>query len=74
MSGTSATIESVVIDDSFASFKPKTLERWFFKYKDSSVFLKSIEGLDNIDTTNAINMRAIFSGNKDLTKIEGLKD
>ena len=57
---------SVVIDESFKEVKPKSLAFWF----ESLSKLSSIEGLENLDTSEATNMSSMFSNCHALTKLD----
>ena len=57
---------SVVIDESFKEVKPKSLASWF----ESLSKLSSIEGLENLDTSEATDMRSMFSNCHALTELD----
>ena len=59
------SIEKVVIDASFADFRPKTTASWFadgpfMAYGHRESVLKQIVGLENLNTSEVISMYAMF--------------
>ncbi len=60
------SITSVVIDPSFMNAKPKSLAYWF----GYLINCKSIEGLENIDTSNVTNMEWMFWNCRSLTELD----
>lgn len=55
----------VVIDESFAEIRPKCLYKWFLNFNN----LTTIEGLENLNTSEVTNMGLMFSGCKMLTTL-----
>ena len=51
-------VTRVVIESSFVSFKPQNLSSWFRGFSG----LTSIEGLENLNTSEATNMARMFEG------------
>ena len=54
--GEPETLEKVVIDKSFAGFRPKTCAEWFMNCES----LTAIEGLRFLNTSATTSMRAMF--------------
>lgn len=59
-------ITTVVIDASFAKARPVTMRAWFVSMPN----LTSIEGLENLNTSEVVNMSAMFGGSKKLTALD----
>ena len=59
-------IEKVVFDASFANALPVTCRNWF----KGCVNLKSIDGLEHLNTKNVTDMSSMFSGCGDLTSLD----
>ena len=62
--GTEA-VGKVVFDASFKDFKPTTTEGWFYHLSE----LTTIEGLENLNTSEVTNMSSMFSGCSSLTEL-----
>ena len=62
----SADVKKVVIEESFADFKPKTCNRWFFQCTN----LAEIEGLNNINSSELNDMSYMFYQCKALESID----
>ena len=60
------TISSAVFDASFRDFRPTTTARWFQYFPR----LKSIEGLEHLNTSQVKNMRKMFLGCHALTSLD----
>ena len=61
----SSCCKRVVIANSFADFQPKSLNGWFESYS----FLSTIEGLENLNTSEATNMAYMFFACRALTAL-----
>ncbi len=59
-------ITTVVIDASFASARPVTMRGWFANMHS----LASISGLENLNTSEVVNMSAMFGGSDKLTALD----
>ena len=59
-------ITECVIDPSFANLQPRSLNSFFYEWSQ----LKSIEGLNNLITSNVRNMYGMFRGCSSLTSLE----
>ena len=59
-------ITECVIDPSFANLKLNSLNSFFYEWSQ----LKSIEGLENLNTSNVTNMRSMFYGCSSLTSLD----
>ena len=59
-------VEYVVFDSSFASVLPTSLYRWFY----SCTKLKSISGLEYLNTSNVTSMSGMFYGCSGLTSLD----
>ncbi len=62
----SMMLYSVVIDESFKEVKPKSLANWFYLLSK----LSSIEGLENLDTSEATDMSNMFNNCRALTELD----
>ena len=62
--GTEA-VGKVVFDASFKDFKPTTTEGWFYHLSEFT----TIEGLENLNTSEVTNMSSMFSGCSSLTEL-----
>ena len=60
------TVNTVVFDPSFASAKPTITSRWFFSMSK----LTSINGIENLNTSEVINMGGMFDGCSSLTSLD----
>ena len=60
------TITTVVFDASFRGFRPTTTAGWFQFFQS----LKSIEGLEHINTSQVTDMSYMFSGCSSLTSLD----
>ena len=58
-------VTKVVFDDSFKVFIPTTTEHWFYKLSA----LTTIEGLENLNTSEVTDMSFMFSGCSSLTEL-----
>ncbi len=58
-------IANVVFEKSFKTARPQSCCRWFFNFVD----LKTIEGIENLNTSNVTNMSLFFYGCKSLTTL-----
>ena len=58
-------VTKVVFDASFKDFKPTTTEGWFYHLSE----LTTIEGLENLNTSEVTNMSSMFSGCSSLTEL-----
>ena len=56
----------VVFDESFATATPKSCYAWFYLFKT----LTSIEGLENLNTSEVTNMNTMFYGCEGLTTLD----
>ena len=61
-----ATVLTAVFDASFRDFRPTTTARWFYWLK----LLKSIEGLEHLNTSQVTDMGGMFLGCKSLTSLD----
>ena len=59
-------IEKVVFDASFADARPTSCRCWFVGCNE----LKSIEGIEYLNTENVVNMKSMFYGCKSLTVLD----
>ena len=59
-------IEKVVLDASFAAARPTSCRYWFAKCTD----LKTIEGIEYLNTENVTNMREMFENCNNLTTLD----
>ena len=59
------TILTAVFDASFRDFSPTTTARWFYRIKS----LKSIEGLEYLNTSQVTDMEEMFYGCESLTSL-----
>ena len=59
-------LKTVVIDPSFADYRPTSTAFWFFNCSS----LTSIEGLENINTSEVTNMRRMFDGCSSLKELD----
>ena len=64
--GTKSSVTKVVFDPSFADARPTTTHKWFNNMKN----LLSIEGLNNLNTSEVTNMFGMFSVCKKLTVLD----
>ena len=60
------TITKAVVDASFANFRPTSTASWFQSFEA----LAAIEGLQNLNTSEVTNMRAMFNGCSRLTNLD----
>ena len=60
------TILTAVFDASFCDFHPTTTTRWFYRMK----YLKYIEGLEHLNTSQVTDMGGMFDGCKSLTALD----
>ena len=60
------TILTAVFDASFRDFCPTSTNRWFYKLES----LKSIEGLEHLNTSQVTKMREMFYGCQSLTSLD----
>ena len=60
------TILTAVFDASFRDFRPTTTEGWFYYFQS----LKSIEGLEHLNTSRVTDMSQMFSGCESLTSLD----
>ena len=58
-------IEKVVFDDSFKDFRPTAMESWFADFTN----LTTIEGLENLNTSEVKDMSRMFYGCSSLTSL-----
>ena len=58
--------KSIVIDKSFAKFKPTTCEKWFSVFDE----VTTITGLENINTKNVTSMEDMFVRCENLTSLD----
>ena len=58
-------VTKVVFDASFKDFSPTTTEGWFYHLSE----LTTIEGLENLNTSEVTNMSSMFSGCSSLTEL-----
>ena len=58
-------VTKVVFDASFKDFRPTTTEGWFYHLSE----LTTIEGLENLNTSEVTNMSSMFSGCSSLTEL-----
>ena len=65
-SGQASHVKKVVIDGSFASFRPVTAERWFA----GCTSLTSVQGLGNIDLSSACSVAGMFEGCTSLAEFD----
>lgn len=56
----------VVFDESFATAAPKSCYAWFYLFKT----LTSVEGLENLNTSEVTNMNSMFYGCEGLTTLD----
>ncbi|MBP3776840.1 MAG: BspA family leucine-rich repeat surface protein [Prevotella sp.] len=56
----------VVFESSFSSVKPTSFYGWFLSYSE----ITTIEGLENLDTSEATTMRFMFSNNSALSALD----
>lgn len=59
-------VEKAVISEDFKDQIPKTCYKWFYGMKN----LKSIEGLENLNTTSVTSLREMFSGCNQITTLD----
>lgn len=59
-------VEKVVIDPSFRTLRPKSCVCWFAGFNS----LKEIEGLENLNTSETVNMTDMFSWCANLTRLD----
>ncbi len=59
-------VTKVVFDDSFSEVRPTSCALWFRKM----THLTTIEGMENLNTSEVTNMRSMFEGCKQLTAID----
>lgn len=59
-------VTTVVFDKSFAQYRPEDCSYWFYQYDR----LKTIEGLENLNTEKAVSMRGMFFNCKALTALD----
>lgn len=59
-------IEKVVFDPSFAQYRPVSTRCWFYNLK----FLKTVEGMENLNTTEVYDMRWMFWGCSSLKSLD----
>ncbi len=59
-------VTKVVFDESFKDARPTTCYHWFSGFKNLTTF----EGLENLNTSEAISMNGMFSGCTSLTKLD----
>lgn len=59
-------VTSVVFDSSFAEYRPDDCSNWFYQCDR----LKSIEGIENLNTEKAVSMRGMFFNCKALTALD----
>ena len=52
------TVEKVVFDESFAAVRPKSCYAWFYDMEN----LATIEGIENLNTSEVTNMNTMFYG------------
>ena len=62
----STTVFTAVFDASFHDFCPTTTAGWFYEFKS----LKSIEGLEHLNTSQVTDMGCMFSGCESLTSLD----
>ena len=60
------TVFTAVFDASFHDFCPTTTAEWFYEFKS----LKSIEGLEHLNTSQVTDMGCMFSGCESLTALD----
>ena len=60
------TIHTAVFDASFCDFYPTSTNRWFYKLES----LKSIEGLEHLNTSQVTDMRGMFLRCSSLTSLD----
>ena len=60
------SVKKVVFDESFKAVKPQTLSGWFYHASN----LTTIEGLENLDTSEATSMANMFNGCSSLTTLD----
>ena len=60
------TATKVVFEPSFAQSRPKSLYRWFYNFTN----LSTIEGIENLNTSQCVSMDAVFSGCNNLKAID----
>lgn len=60
------TVEKVVIDPSFRTLRPKSCAYWFAEFGS----LKEIEGMENLNTSETVNMANMFSWCTSLTRLD----
>ncbi len=60
-----AEIKTVVFDESFAQARPTSCYRWFYKF----INLTSIEGIENLNTSEVTTMREMFYECRSLTSL-----
>ncbi len=60
-----AEIKTVVFDESFAQVRPTSCYRWFYKF----INLTSIEGIENLNTSEVTTMREMFYECSSLTSL-----
>ncbi len=58
-------VKKVIFDESFKDFRPTTCRGWF----RSGFYLQSIEGMENLNTSNVTNMGLMFYGCSNLSTI-----
>jgi len=61
-----AEVEHVVIDSSFAIFRPKSCKEWFFFFEN----MQDITGLEYINTSQVTSMYGMFVGCNKLTSLD----
>ena len=59
-------VNKVVFDSSFAAYKPRQCSRWFFHFSS----LASVEGLANLDTSEATSFNCMFIGCESLESLD----
>ncbi|MDO4532378.1 MAG: leucine-rich repeat protein [Coriobacteriia bacterium] len=59
-------VKRIVVDPSFAAFRPVSMERWF----SGCTQLAEVEGLGNVDTSAVSSMAGLFEGCTALTELD----
>ena len=60
------TVTKVIFDSSFADYKPKQCSNWLYGFSK----LKTIENIENLDTSKATNMEGMFVGCSSLESLD----
>ena len=67
---TASSVESVIFDASFANYQIDDSNVWNVRMSHYNRNLKSVEGLENLNTKNVTNMSRMFYGCSGLTSID----